>query len=65
MRKSMSELRQTKREERLAELRERVSDGSLLIRQMTPEERAEHDLARKGRFATRPPRRSAVPQLQR
>ena len=58
MRKSMSELRQTKREEGLAEMKERVSDGSLRIRQMTAEERVQHSLARDGRFATLAPRRS-------
>jgi len=65
MRKSMSELRQTKREEGLAEMQERVSDGSLRIRQMTDEERAEHALARDGRFAKPAPRRSASLQSQR
>jgi hypothetical protein len=42
MRKTMRELKQEARYEALAEMRERVADGSLLIRQMTAEERARH-----------------------
>ncbi len=55
MRKTMHQLRQTKREGNLTELRDSVSDGSLLIRQMTEDERAEHATARK-RFSDRPSR---------
>ncbi len=62
MRKSMSELRQTKRDERLAEMNERLTDGSLRIRQMTPEERVQHSVAREGRFAAGAERRSSSPQ---
>ena len=39
MRKTMRELKQTARHEALADMRERVADGSLLIRQMTAAER--------------------------
>jgi hypothetical protein len=42
MRKTMRELKQEARYEALAEMRERVADGSLLIRQMTADERARH-----------------------
>ena len=38
----MRELKQEARYEALAEMRERVADGSLLIRQMTADERARH-----------------------
>ena len=63
----MSELRQTKRDERLAEMNERLTDGSLRIRQMTAEERVQHSLAREGRFAgaNARARRSSAPQPQR
>ena len=64
MRKSMSELRQTKRDERLAEMNERLTDGSLRIRQMTPEERVQHSLARERRFGGAESRTSA-PQTRR
>lgn len=62
MRKTMHQLRQSKREERMVELNESVSDGSLRIRQMTEEERAQHSLARDGRFAAQASRRSSAPQ---
>ncbi len=64
MRKSMQEIRQDKRKTVLAEMQESVSDGSLRIRQMTPEERLQHAKARDGRFANQAPRRSSSLQTQ-
>jgi hypothetical protein len=42
MRKSMRERQDEKREEALAEIREKVAGGTLTIRQMTVEERARY-----------------------
>jgi hypothetical protein len=46
MRKTMSEIRETKREEALADMRTGVADGTLRIRQMTADECAGHEAAR-------------------
>jgi hypothetical protein len=46
MRKTMSEIREAKREDALADMRTRVADGSLRIRQMTADERGGHEAAR-------------------
>jgi hypothetical protein len=62
MRKSMQEIRQDKRKTVLAEMQESVTDGSLRIRQMTPEERLQHSMAQ-GRFANKASRKSS--SLQR
>jgi hypothetical protein len=42
MRKTMREIADEKREEALANVRAKVADGSLTIRQMTDEERARY-----------------------
>ena len=42
MRKTMREMQDAKREEALANIREKVDSGSLTIRQMTTEERARY-----------------------
>jgi hypothetical protein len=40
--KTMQQRQQERREEKLAEIREQVADGTLRIRQMTAKERAEN-----------------------
>ena len=42
MRKTMSEKQEAKREQALADIREKVDRGTLTIRQMTAEERARY-----------------------
>ena len=42
MRKTMREMHEAKREEALADVRAKVADGSLTIRQMTDEERVRY-----------------------
>ena len=42
MAKSQRERAEEKRQEKLAAMEEQVKDGSLVIRQMTPEERKKH-----------------------
>ena len=42
MRKTIHEIREEKREVALAEIRDKVADGSLTVRQMTAEERVRY-----------------------
>ena len=48
MRKTMRELQDEKREQALTEIREKVADGKLTIRQMTAEECARYGRAGSG-----------------
>jgi hypothetical protein len=59
--KTQQQRSQELREEKLASIREQVEEGSLVIRQMTPEERASYGPRRArpdGRSSRRPQRSS-------
>ena len=56
MRKTMSEKHEEKREQALADIREKVDSGTLTIRQMTAEERARYARVASGSPPSRRPR---------